>query len=216
MPGTAAIGCLEEPDTYEIDDYESVDLSRAKDLDLDHVPTAGDSTGMWRPMYPGRIFARALKWNNTGAFSTTVVTTTDEFYNPQIGDTAHCPNPAQRLAEMDDGDVDAYLASLRVGGSTYHDIGMIWAARLLSPTGLFAAENADMSPKRRTTRHLIFLTDGQTSSLDISYSSYGVEPIAQRRWSPASALTPPSATLCWPRSSASTTTTPSTPSPRFA
>ena len=66
---------------------------------------------------------------------------------------------------------------------------MIWAARLLSPKGLFAAENADVSARQRTSRHLIFLTDGQTSSLDISYSSYGVEPIAQRRWSPTSPIT---------------------------
>ena len=36
---------------------------------------------------------------------------------------------------------------------------------------------------------MIFLTDGQTSSLDISYSSYGVEPLSKRRWSEASPLT---------------------------
>ncbi|MBN8484341.1 MAG: VWA domain-containing protein [Sphingomonadales bacterium] len=181
-----AIGCMEEPDTYEIDDYENVDLSRAKDLDLDRVPVAGDPTTQWRPMYPGRIYARALKWNNTGAFSTTVVTTTDEFYNPQIGDTAHCPNPAQRLAEMDDGDVDAYLASLKVGGSTYHDIGMLWAARLVAPTGLFAEDNADVAPNQPTSRHIVFMTDGQTSAMDLSYTAYGFEPLDRRRWSPSS------------------------------
>lgn len=184
-----AIGCMEEPDTYEIDDYDTVDFSRAKDLDLDHVPTAGDSTGMWRPMYPGRIYARAFKWNNTGAFNTAVVTTTDEYYNPQIGDTAHCPNPARQLAEMDDSDVSAYLASLKIGGSTYHDIGMLWAARLAAPSGLFAAENADVSDSHPTSRHVVFMTDGQTSALDLSYTAYGMEPLDQRRWSPASTRT---------------------------
>lgn len=184
---STAIGCLEEPDTYEIDDYENVDLSRAKDLNLDRVPTAGDPSGMWRPMYPGRIYARAYKWNNTGAFSTSVVTTTDEYYNPQIGDTAHCPNPALRLAEMDDSDIDAYLATLKVGGSTYHDIGMLWAARLVAPTGLFADDNADLNPSQPTSRHIVFMTDGQTSALDLSYTAYGFEPLDRRRWSPGSA-----------------------------
>ncbi|MFN3515535.1 MAG: pilus assembly protein [Novosphingobium sp.] len=182
-----AIGCLEEPDTYEIDDYGNVDLSRAKDLDLDHVPTPGDPSGMWRPMYPGRVYGRAMKWNNTGAFNTAIVTTTDEFYNPQIGDSAHCPNPARRLAEMDDDDIEAYLASLKVGGSTYHDIGMLWAARLVAPTGLFAADNADLSPSLPTSRHIVFMTDGQTSALDLSYTAYGFEPLDRRRWTPGSA-----------------------------
>ena len=59
---------------------------------------------------------------------------------------------------------------------------MIWGGRLLSPTGIFASENADVSKTQPTTRHLIFLTDGKTEPLDISYSSYGVEPLDQRRW----------------------------------
>jgi hypothetical protein len=63
---------------------------------------------------------------------------------------------------------------------------MIWGGRLLSPTGLFAAENADVSSTRPTSRNLIFLTDGETAPLDIAYSSYGVEPLDQRRWSPSS------------------------------
>jgi hypothetical protein len=63
---------------------------------------------------------------------------------------------------------------------------MIWGGRLISPTGLFASENADASSTRPSSRHLIFLTDGETAPLDISYSSYGVEPIDQRRWRPNS------------------------------
>lgn len=181
-----AIGCMEEPDTYEIEDYGAVDFSRARDLDLDNVPAAGDSSSQWRPMYPGRIYARALKWNNTGAFNTAPVATTDEYYNPQIGDTAHCPNPARQLAEMDDSEVTAYLDSLKVGGSTYHDIGMLWAARLAAPTGLFADNNADLSADHPTSRHIVFMTDGQTSALDLSYTAYGMEPLDRRRWNPSS------------------------------
>ena len=59
---------------------------------------------------------------------------------------------------------------------------MIWGGRLISPTGLFAAENADVSSTRPSTRHLIFLTDGETAPRDIAYSSYGMEPLDERRW----------------------------------
>ncbi len=186
---TAALGCMEEPDTYEIDDYENVDLSRAKDLDLDFVPVPGDSSSQFRPMYPGYVYGRAMKWDNTGSFNTTTVTTTDEYYNPKIGDTAHCPNPARRLDEMSASDITSYLGTLKVGGSTYHDIGMLWAARLLVPSGMFGADNADVSANQPTSRHLIFMTDGQTSSLDLSYTGYGFEPLDRRRWSPGSSRT---------------------------
>jgi hypothetical protein len=60
---------------------------------------------------------------------------------------------------------------------------MIWGGRLISPTGLFAEENADVSANSPTNRNLIFLTDGETAPNDLSYSSYGFEPIDKRRWS---------------------------------
>jgi hypothetical protein len=186
---TASNGCIEERSTYEIDDYDNVDLDRAMDLDLDRVPTVGDVDTQWRPMYPGIIYERSREWNGSGSFTTAEVTTNSEFISPGPAGFAACPAPARKLQVWNQTDYDAYIDSLVAAGSTYHDIGMIWAARLLSPTGLFASENADASARHRTSRHLIFLTDGQTSSLDISYSSYGVEPISQRRWSPTSALT---------------------------
>jgi hypothetical protein len=89
---------------------------------------------------------------------------------------------------MTTAELDDYLATLQPGGNTYHDIGMIWGGRLISPSGLFATENRDVGGSP-TSRNLIFLTDGETAPLDISYSSYGVEPLDQRRWKPGSPLT---------------------------
>ncbi len=37
---TGSNGCIEERDTYIIDDYDNVDLTRALDLNIDLVPTA--------------------------------------------------------------------------------------------------------------------------------------------------------------------------------
>jgi Flp pilus assembly protein TadG len=182
-------GCIEERATYQIDDYDNVDLTRALDLDLDRVPTLGDSTTQWRPQFPEKIYARSLKWDNSGSFTTAKVTTNDEYFAPLVGDTAACPTAAQKLKEMTSSQLSTYLASLKAAGSTYHDIGLIWGGRLLSPTGIFANENADFSPSQPTNRNLIMMTDGQTSALDLSYTAYGIEPIDQRRWAPGSART---------------------------
>ena len=180
-------GCIEERDTYEISDYSAVDLGRALDLDIDRVPSSGDPATQWRPMMPQFIFGRSLRWNGWGSF-TTLEKITDEDYVSPIGlDTAACPAQARKLTEMTPDELQSYLGTLHARGSTYHDIGMIWGGRLISPTGLFAAENAD-NANSTTSRHLIFLTDGETAPLDLSYSSYGFEPIDQRRWSEKSSL----------------------------
>lgn len=182
-------GCMEERSTYEIDDYDNVDLTRALDLDLDLVPDANDPDTQWRPMYASLIYERSKPWSGGGTFTNEAVTTNAEYIAPYVAGFAACPTPSKKLQVWTQADYDAYIDGLVAAGSTYHDIGMIWAARLLSATGIFAADNADVSAKQRTSRHLIFLTDGQTSSLDISYSSYGVEPLSKRRWGEVSPLT---------------------------
>ena len=179
-------GCIEERQTDMLtrDDLltGNVDLDKAMDLDLDRVPSVGDAKTQWRPHYPKLIYGRALKWDGTGAFSPNPVTTSTEYFSPFYSYTASCPAPAKKLAELSSAQLSAYLNTLKAGGSTYHDIGMIWGGRLLSATGLFATENADVSADQPTSRNLIFMTDGQTSTLDISYTAYGLEPVDQRRW----------------------------------
>ena len=61
---------------------------------------------------------------------------------------------------------------------------MIWGGRLLSGSGVFAGDNVD-EPGKPTARHMIFLTDGETQALDVTYGAYGVEPLDRRRWDPA-------------------------------
>ncbi|MCB2076702.1 MAG: VWA domain-containing protein [Novosphingobium sp.] len=183
---TETAGCIEERDTYEIDDYDNVDLSKALDLDLDLVPTNNPKT-KWKPAYPQYIFARSKKYNNTGTFTKNQVHTGDEYINPDSLGLSACPAVSRKLSEMDATQVSDYLATLYPTGQTYHDIGMIWGGRLISPTGLFGAENGDIDGKV-TSRHLIFLTDGETAPLDLAYSAYGLEPLDERRWTQSSAL----------------------------
>ena len=185
---TASNGCIEERKTYEITDYDNVDLGRAMDLDIDLVPTPGNTDSQWRPMYGRLVYDRAIRWDGSGSFSSAAVTTSNEYFNPGLAGYAACPPAATKLQSFSLATLTSYLASLKPRGSTYHDIGMIWGGRLLSPTGIFAAENADESGKP-TSRNLIFLTDGETAPLDISYASYGVEPLDKKRWSPTSPRT---------------------------
>lgn len=175
-------GCMEERDTYEIFDMDGVDFSRALDLDIDTVPTAGNPATQWRPMYPNIIWARALTNSSANSWSVDPKDYDWDYFRPgDIPALVACPTAARKLEEMTSGEVSSYLSSLVVNGQTYHDIGMIWGGRLISPTGPYADENADRSGKT-TSRHLIFLTDGVTQPRDISYTSYGLEPLDQRRW----------------------------------
>ncbi|WP_366083673.1 Tad domain-containing protein [Novosphingobium sp.] len=204
-------GCIEERQTYEIDDYDNVDLSRALDLNLDMVPTEDPASARvsvtenlsaesqtnifreevlpnsaatkWRPMYPNLIYGRALKWDGSGGFQKRQSITFDDYMSPATLYTTACPPAARKLSTITPDELKNYLNTLVPNGSTYHDTGMIWGGRMISPTGLFAAENADVSTSSPTNRNLIFLTDGETAPLDVSYSAYGFEPVDQRRWS---------------------------------
>lgn len=178
-------GCIEERDTYEIDDYSNVNFNLALDLDLDTVPTRGKASTQWRPIIHELSWVPELDGNTgLGNFNSNPVKSTDNFFMAGWSDYSPCPAPAQKLQEMSVAQVDAYTAGLYARGGTYHDIGMIWGGRLLSPTGLFASENADMKGKP-TNRHLIFLTDGQTAPSDMTYGTYGIEPLDKRRWDPS-------------------------------
>jgi hypothetical protein len=177
--------CIEERASSEIADYDNVDLSVNRDLDIDAVPVNGNPATQWRPQYHSMIYAR---YNPRPTWSVPAVDTVDNFERAGTWWMSACPAPSRQLAEMSESDLDTYLATLNADGSTYHDIGMIWAGRLLSPSGLLAAENAPVSPNQPTSRHLIFLTDGQTQAFDLTYGAYGLEPLDRRRWSPGSPM----------------------------
>jgi Flp pilus assembly protein TadG len=174
-------GCIEERDTYQITDYSNVDFTKALDLDIDRVPTPGVPATQWRPMLHEIAFDRGIDGAGNGSFIPAEITTWQDYFQPNNYGMSNCPSPAKKLAPLNATEVQTYVDGLVPGGSTYHDIGMIWGGRLLSATGLFAAENADAAGKK-TSRHLIFLTDGDTDTLDLTYATYGVEPLDQRRW----------------------------------
>lgn len=96
-------------------------------------------------------------------------------------DRAHyqvaCPAEAQKLRTY--GSEAAFQTAIDnatsiVTGGTYHDIGMIWAARWLSPTGMFSANNPTEVNGFPVNKHVVFMTDGTLDVGNILYSSYGI------------------------------------------
>ena len=70
--------------------------------------------------------------------------------------------------------------TLYAWGGTYHDIGMIWGARLANPNGIMSS-NVNSGNLTSVSRHIIFLTDGQMApDCQGLYSAYGHEYLDNR------------------------------------
>jgi hypothetical protein len=173
-------GCIEERQTVRATSYDPIP-SGAKDLDIDMVPSTSDATTQWGPMLPDAVWGRVNSSGNNNYSS--VTTTSDLAHNINY----FCPQAARKLQTYPTAaPFEAYVDSLYPNGNTYHDTAMIWGARLMSPTGIFASENATTSNGGQIQRHLIFMTDGDTVTNNQDYSAYGV-PWWDRRETAASA-----------------------------
>jgi Flp pilus assembly protein TadG len=122
--------------------------STAYDLNINLIPTNDETR--WRPMFP------SIEYNS----------------GQQQLASAACPAAAVRLQAWTRGNMQSYVNALIPTGSTYHDIGMLWGARLLSSGGNFAS--------MPVARHIIFMTDGQMDTDPNIYSAYGMEKYDQR------------------------------------
>lgn len=164
-------GCIEERATVSGTNFTPIPAG-AKDLDIDTAPVASDKTTLWGPALPDVIYTRQGTGTSTNNWNRSMITSTDEYGN---GSYYACPQPAKKLrAWGDPGEFDTYVNSLTPEGNTYHDIGILWGARLMSPTGIFASENATTPQGGDIERHMIFMTDGDTVTQASDYSAYGI------------------------------------------
>ncbi|CAN5450939.1 ubiquitin-activating E1 FCCH domain-containing protein [soil metagenome] len=174
-------GCIEERSTVRQSTYSPIP-SGARDLDIDTAPTAGDPDSLWKPALGSAVYARKLAYTDTGNFSMPDKTTFFQSYSK--GYT--CPTVAKKLAEWSDPDAfDTYVDNMWGGGNTYHDIGLLWGARLMSPTGIFASENAFTPAGGEIQRHMIFMTDGESCTDTSNYQAYGVAWFDRRQTDPS-------------------------------
>lgn len=165
-------GCIEERQTVQNLAMNPVP-SGATDLDIDTVPTT-DAT-RWK------LNLNQVEWyrGSTNVASRTVTSLQSDTYRV----SSQCPPKAMLFTEVDTSNpsvpptwLSNYVNTLVASGSTYHDTGMIWGARLGSPTGIFKDNvNADSVKYPSVSRHIIFMTDGLMAPTTTAYSAYGQE-----------------------------------------
>ena len=149
-------GCIQERDTVNTITATSgyVIPAGAYDLNINLIPT-NDAT-RWRPMFP-QLYWRSDNHNNVGTGN------------------APCPAAARRLQAWTRSDLQTYINALTPTGNTYHDVGMIWGARLMSNQGIFAADNPDTYNGMPVSRHIIFMTDGDMDTDNDVLAFQGLE-----------------------------------------
>ena len=170
-------GCVEERQTIRATNYTPIP-SGAKDLDIDTTPISGDATSLWGPALSGVIFTRngTLGWTQAESYTTNDYSNQSQYF---------CPVAATKMKAWPDASAfDSYVDTLTPEGNTYHDIGLLWGARLMSPTGLFASENALTPQGGEIQRNLIFMTDGDPCTGVGNYQAYGVAWFDRRQTDP--------------------------------
>ncbi len=172
-PGTTSnttwAGCIEERQTVSTITASSgyTIPATAYDLDINRIPDS-DAT-RWRPLWPQVAYRR----------SSTTEEMFDEGDSNNRQTSAACPAAARRLDVWTRTQLQTYVNALQPTGNTYHDIGMIWGARMISTGGIFA-DGCETYGGMPCSRHVIFMTDGELAPSTSVYSAYGQEPLDQR------------------------------------
>jgi Flp pilus assembly protein TadG len=169
-------GCVEEANTVQmpalnVNPFRRADADAfvrpagAFDLNINLVPET--EAQRWKPML------RDIMWKREDGTGNVLI------LPPQTGNEIRpsysCPTPARRLAEVTRADLVTFTNSLVGGGQTYHDVGMIWGARFISPRGIFRADNEAAPNGDSIARHIVFMTDGAQVNDVENYSTHGVE-----------------------------------------
>ncbi|PHQ63036.1 MAG: pilus assembly protein TadG, partial [Sphingobium sp.] len=175
-------GCIEERDTdssITSSTSTSSTPSNAQDLNIDALPNPAQKGTKWRPHWPDVEFTRSNSASGTWLNTATRIS----------GGWNACPSQSRRLTSYTSrsaiptgqtSSFDSYVNGLVAVGGTYHDIGMLWGARFLSPTGIFASDNANAPNGFNISRHIVFMTDGDMSAYDQVYGAYGYQKLDAR------------------------------------
>lgn len=182
-------GCIEERNTTASASFNQSALP--PDLNPDLVPS--DDATRWRPLWPDVTYSRRppssgnLPTNQTSEYDYSYSSLNDWYFNyasPNLqgAGASSCGKAAQRLKVMDRKGVSDYVnaADFKPLGGTYHDVGMIWGARMIAPNGIFKADTSAWPNRNPPNRHVIFMTDGNMAPATYIYGLYGNEQLDQR------------------------------------
>jgi Flp pilus assembly protein TadG len=189
IPANATVnwdGCIEERSTVRTTNFSPIP-NDAYDLNIDLVPSSGTATSLWGPALSDAVYFRGVRTDGSGNPTTATVDDSGEFLRAdQYGYS--CGTEGRRLQSWPAASpLETYVDSLTPTGNTYHDIGLIWGARLMSPTGIFASDNALTPAGGEIERHMIFMTDGETCTSEWNYNAYGAQWYDRRQTSASSA-----------------------------
>jgi hypothetical protein len=173
-------GCIEERDTtpaasFNFSQVIGITPQSAKDLDIDAAPVASDDGTKWRPMWPEVAYYRTSFVSiGRGRGRYDLANNGESLTGGEA--PSSCPHQAQTLEQLTRSAFSNYAHSLVASGNTYHDIGLLWGARLSSTTGIFSS-SVNVAPTNggNVSRHLIFMTDGQMQPSNAIQSAYGIE-----------------------------------------
>ena len=182
-PGTTG-ACIEERQTSNPSTSDA-----ALDLDVDMVPSEFDPRTQWRPWLRDVVWARSVTnyGGSINGWTPNPVHTTTNYINllSYPNDRAACAAASRKLGSITSSQLNTYLNTLKPAGYTYHDIGFLWGLRLMSPQGIFGAENQAAPNGGSVARHLIFMTDGDTETNIADYDAYGLSALDRRRTDPS-------------------------------
>lgn len=173
-------GCIEELNTSNASSFNVNSLP--DDLNPDVIPSAADNK--WRPMWPDVVWRR----NTTAATDIAEENVDYDWDNYRSGTSradygySVCGMPAQRLTVMTSQAVRNYVydSKFTAFGGTYHDVGMIWGARMIAPAGVFAADTTAWPGRQAPSRSIVFMTDGLMAPNGDIYGQYGIENLDNR------------------------------------
>ena len=167
-------GCIEEPVWQDPNGTYNPIPAAAHDLNINLIPA--NEAQRWKPSLNSAVWERRDGSNNRTQNVVTDaeriaagITTTQD--RPGFG----CPRAARKMAEINRTDLQSYVDSLTASGNTYHDIGMLWGARFVSPSGIFRSENETAPNGDAIARHIVFMTDGILVTNVENYSTQGIE-----------------------------------------
>lgn len=177
-------GCIMERDTTDdITPTSPMTIpADAWDLNIDYIPDSDETR--WRAYWPEVTYYRASIFALSPAESAVGAPVTNYTNNQMVA----CPTEARRLTASNRGQLQSYMNTLDPEGYTYHDIGMLWGARMISSGGIFADSPSTFNGMP-VARHLIFMTDGLLNTSTAVYGAYGVEGMEQRVAGPGGAAT---------------------------
>lgn len=178
-------GCIRERETTPASSFTFVSLLtgitpiEATDLDIDEAPTS-DAATKWSPIWPQVTYARD-NGNTFEGIADGNASLSRSAITGQRAD-AYCPYQARILGEMTELDFDTYVGNLETSSlGTYHDTGLLWGARISSPTGIFADNvNYEAENGGTVSRHVIFMTDGTMQPMADVNGMYGIESLEER------------------------------------